>query len=194
MRDSILKALLLFIIASFALVTLSHATPAPAKNNQHVAGKKAISKPVVKGKKTVKANKKGVVAPQKYKVRAGDSLYTIAKRQGMKIADLQRLNGLKSSRLKIGQTLVVSGKAKKPGKVQENEIVEESGQVISDCTPQRRRPLCRFPCGSRCRTDCPLLPLHPLSLWRPEPKVDRLLWVCAAGLSGVRYQTTSYCP
>jgi cell wall-associated NlpC family hydrolase len=131
MRDSILKALLLLIITFFAVVTLSHATPAPAKSNQHAAGKKAITEPVVKGKKTVKANKKGAVPSQKYKVRAGDSLYTIAKRQGMKVAHLQRLNGLKSSRLKIGQILVVSGKAKKPGKVQENEIVEESGQVIA---------------------------------------------------------------
>lgn len=113
------------------VVTLSHATPAPTKNNQRAAGKTAVTKPVVRGKKTVKANKKGTVAPQKYKVRAGDSLYTIAKRQGMKVAELQRLNGLKSSRLKIGQILVVSGKTKKSGKVQENEIVEESGQVIS---------------------------------------------------------------
>lgn len=131
MRDSILKALLLFIITSLTVIALSHATPAPVKNNQQAAGKTAVTKPVVKGKKTVKANKKGGVAPQKYKVRSGDSLYTIAKRQGMKVADLQRLNGLKSSRLKIGQILVVSGKAKKSGKVQENEIVEESGQVIS---------------------------------------------------------------
>jgi len=131
MRDSILKALILFIITSFAAATLSYATPAPTRNNQRVAGKTAVAKSVVKGKKNVKTKKKAATVTQKYKVRAGDSLYTIARRQGMKLADLQRLNGLKSSRLKIGQILVVSGKAKKSGKVQADEIVEESGQVIS---------------------------------------------------------------
>lgn len=130
-RDSILKALLLFIITSFMVVPLTYATPAPTKNNQRAVGKTAVAKPVVKGKKTVKANKKAAIVTQKYKVRAGDSLYTIARRQGVKVADLQRLNGLKSSRLKIGQILVVSGKAKKSGKVHAEEIVEESGQVIS---------------------------------------------------------------
>ena len=121
MRDSILKALLLFIIISFTVVTLSHATPAPANNNRHAAGKTAVTKPVVKGKKTVKANKKGAGAPQKYKVRAGDSLYTIAKRQGMKVADLQRLNGLKSSRLKIGHK--VKSEPARPGTGHERKLV-----------------------------------------------------------------------
>ena len=126
-----MKALLFFIITSFAVVTLAYATPAPVKNSQRAAGKTAVAKPVVKGKKTVKAKKKAAVVTQKYKVRAGDSLYTIARRQGMKLADLQRLNGLKSSRLKIGQILVVSGKARKTGKAQTDEIAEESGQIIS---------------------------------------------------------------
>ena len=126
-----MKVLLLFIITSFAAVTLTYATPAPAKNHQRAAQKTAVIKPVVKGKKIVKAKKKAAVVTQKYKVRSGDSLYTIARRQGMKLSDLQRLNGLKSSRLKIGQILVVSGKAKKKGKAQTDEIVEESGQVIS---------------------------------------------------------------
>ena len=116
---------------SLAVVDLSYATPAPAKNNLPAAKKAAVANSAAKAKTKVKATKKAVVATQKYKVRAGDSLYSIARRQGMKLADLQRLNGLTSSHLKIGQLLVVSGKAKKAGKVQANEIVEESGQVIS---------------------------------------------------------------
>lgn len=126
-----MKALILFVIISFTVVNLSYATPAPTRSKLSATGKAAVVKAKAKDKKKAKANKKAVVVSKKYKVRAGDSLYTIARRHGMKLADLQRLNGLKSSRLKIGQTLVVSGKAKKSGKVQADEIVEESGQVIA---------------------------------------------------------------
>lgn len=115
---------------SFTVITLSSATPAPARKNVPAAKKSAVVKSAAKEKKT-KATKKSVVASQKYKVRAGDSLYTIARQHGMKLTELQRLNGLKSSRLKIGQTLVISGKAKKSGKVQADEIVEESGEAIA---------------------------------------------------------------
>lgn len=134
MRESILKALILFIIVSFTLgsFSLSHATPAPARAKSPGAKKTVMTTSSDKGqKKGAKATKKTKVVTQKYKVRSGDSLYTIARRQGMKLSDLQRLNGLKNSRLKIGQILVVSGKAKKSGKVQADEIVEESGQVIA---------------------------------------------------------------
>jgi len=90
------------------VATLSYATPAPA---------------------SVKAKKKSAVVTQKYKVRSGDNLSTIARRYGMKLVELKRLNGLKDSRLKIGQTLIVSGKAKPAGKVHAN--VEESRPPIS---------------------------------------------------------------
>lgn len=125
-----MKAILLFIIVSFAAVTFSSATPAPVRTSVEV--KKTITTTSAKGqKKSVKTKKKAKAVTQKYKVRSGDSLYTIARRHGMKLVDLERLNGLKSSRLKIGQILVVSGKKKKAGKVQEDEIAEESGQLIS---------------------------------------------------------------
>jgi len=127
-----LKALILFIIICFTLEPLAQATPAPTSAKSSAA-KTTVTKPSVsKGQnKSVKAKKKAKVVTQKYKVRSGDSLYTIARRHGMKLAELQRLNGLQSSRLKIGQLLVVSGKAKKTSKEQTNEIVEESGQLIS---------------------------------------------------------------
>lgn len=131
MRDSLLKALILFIIASLLLEPFALATPAPAAKSPGVK-KAAKTTAVAKGQqKNAATKKKAKAVTQKYKVRSGDSLYTIARRHGMKVADLQRLNNLPGSRLKIGQILVVSGKAKKPGKVQAEEIVEESGAVIS---------------------------------------------------------------
>ena len=124
-----MKALFFFVIVSFTVATLSYATPAPVRTKP-VGAKKTT--PLVQGqKKNVKAKKKSTAVTQKYKVRSGDSLYTIARRHGMKLADLQRLNGLKNSRLKIGQLLVVSGKGRKSGKAQADEIVEESGQIIA---------------------------------------------------------------
>lgn len=129
-RDNILKTKLILILVSLSLATVCAAAPAPG-NNKAATPKAVVTKAAVKENKKVKATTKKTAAVQKYKVRAGDSLYTIAKRHGMKLADLQRLNGLQSSRLKIGQILVVSGKAQKSRKVQPDEIVEESGQVIS---------------------------------------------------------------
>ncbi|PKN11706.1 MAG: hypothetical protein CVU69_11170 [Deltaproteobacteria bacterium HGW-Deltaproteobacteria-4] len=105
-----LKTLFFLIIGFFLVATLSYATPAPA---------------------SVKAKKKSAAVTQKYKVRSGDNLSTIARRYGMKLAELKRLNGLKDSRLKIGQTLIVSGKAKSEGKVHANASVEESRPAIS---------------------------------------------------------------
>jgi cell wall-associated NlpC family hydrolase len=129
--DKILKTLLLFIVSSFATVALSLATPAPVSSKPPAAGKTVVGKSAVQEKKKVTASKKKSAATQKYKVLAGDSLSTIAKRHGMKVRDLQRLNSLQDSRLKIGQILLVSGIARKSGKVQVEEVVEESGQVIS---------------------------------------------------------------
>lgn len=132
MRDSILKTLILCIIVSLTFGSLSYATPAPARAKLAGAKKNVTTATTQKGqKKVAPANKKAKVVKKKYKVRSGDSLYTIAQRHGMKVADLERMNGLKSSRLKIGQILVVAEKAKKTGKSQPDGIVEETGQVIS---------------------------------------------------------------
>jgi cell wall-associated NlpC family hydrolase len=105
-----LKTLIFLIMGIFMVATLSYATPDPA---------------------SVKAKKKPAAVTQKYKVRSGDNLSTIARRYGMKLAELKRLNGLKDSRLKIGQTLIVSGKAKPAGKVHANVSIEESRPAIS---------------------------------------------------------------
>ncbi len=44
-----------------------------------------------------------------YKVRPGDSLWTIAKKHGVTVADLKQANGLRSSTIRPGQTLVIPG-------------------------------------------------------------------------------------
>jgi cell wall-associated NlpC family hydrolase len=134
-QDGLLKVLILFIILSFTVGNKVYATPAPA-STRSVGATKTVTKTstVQAQKKGVTAKKKAKVVTQKYKVRPGDSLYTIARRHKMKLADLERLNGLNGlngSRLKIGQVLVVSGKALKSGKAQADENVEESGQIVS---------------------------------------------------------------
>ena len=44
-----------------------------------------------------------------YKVRRGDSLWSIARKHGVTVADLKRANNLRSSTIKPGQTLVIPG-------------------------------------------------------------------------------------
>lgn len=53
--------------------------------------------------------KKGTAAAHKdtYKVSKGDTLPRIAKRTGVKMADIRSLNGLKGNRIKAGQVLVL---------------------------------------------------------------------------------------
>jgi protocatechuate 3,4-dioxygenase beta subunit len=44
-----------------------------------------------------------------YRVRQGDSLWTIARRHGVSVARIKEANGLRSSRLAIGQKIVIPG-------------------------------------------------------------------------------------
>ena len=44
-----------------------------------------------------------------YRVRQGDSLWTIARRHGVSVARIKEANGLRSSRLAVGQTIVIPG-------------------------------------------------------------------------------------
>jgi len=53
-----------------------------------------------KSAKTVKA--------QSYKVAKGDTLPRIAKKTGVKMSDLRRLNGIKGNRVKVGQVLALN--------------------------------------------------------------------------------------
>lgn len=53
-------------------------------------------------------------APQVHVVSQGDTLYEIARRHGLTVNELKRLNGLNSSRLKIGQKLALTRAAAPP--------------------------------------------------------------------------------
>lgn len=44
-----------------------------------------------------------------YRVRAGDSLWTIARRHGVTVARIKQANGMRGSHLAIGQTIVIPG-------------------------------------------------------------------------------------
>lgn len=46
---------------------------------------------------------------QSYKVRRGDSLWTIAKKFGVTVVELKQANGLRSSTIRIGQKLTIPG-------------------------------------------------------------------------------------
>jgi len=55
-------------------------------------------------------NKKQKVAekPESYKVSRGDSLLRVAKKTGVKVADIRRFNGIKGNRIKPGQVLALT--------------------------------------------------------------------------------------
>lgn len=123
-----MKSLILFILIAFTLAELSYATPEPVRAKSSGGEKGRATTPA---KKTGAAKKTIKVATQKYKVRSGDNLSTIARRHGMKVADLQRMNGLKDSRLKIGQILLVAGKIPQSDRVRATEFADEAGRRIT---------------------------------------------------------------
>jgi membrane-bound lytic murein transglycosylase D len=47
--------------------------------------------------------------PSKYKVKSGDTLGTIAARNGVSVASIKSTNGLKGSTIRVGQTLTIRG-------------------------------------------------------------------------------------
>ena len=77
--------------------------------------KEGASKPAVAHKApTKKTPAKSVTAPAggaTYEVKSGDSLARIAKRQGIKISALRAANQISGDRIRVGQKLVIPGKA-----------------------------------------------------------------------------------
>jgi peptidoglycan DL-endopeptidase LytE len=63
-------------------------------------------------------------------VKPGDTLYAIARRHGMALDDLKRINDLSGSRLKVGQRLALASREPEPsplllpGDADENEVLE----------------------------------------------------------------------
>jgi len=63
----------------------------------------------------------GVFAKETYKVRKGDSLYTISRKTGVSVDDLKAINGLNSDALKIHQKLIIPSNGKKYAKNQQSD-------------------------------------------------------------------------
>lgn len=61
-----------------------------------------------------------------YKVRSGDVLGTIAERNGVTVSQLRRWNGIRGSRIKVGQTLVLYKKGS-----------SKTNSTVSDTTPSK---------------------------------------------------------
>lgn len=64
----------------------------------------------VEKKEVAKAEKKPAAASRTYKVSAGDTLYSIAKRNNIDVDHLRALNGLKDNNVKPGQVLKVGSR------------------------------------------------------------------------------------
>ena len=95
--------------------TVKEASPKAKKfvHSGKKTSKKAVSKKAVKGKKSAAKSTKSVKraamplpADGIYTVKSGDNFTVIARRFGLRVADIQNANpGINSSRLKIGQKL-----------------------------------------------------------------------------------------
>jgi cell wall-associated NlpC family hydrolase len=77
--------------------------------------------------KTVKAAEK----PKAYKVAKGDTLPRIAKKTGVKMAELRRLNGLKGNRIKVGQMLALIDSASAANEKAHVETAGSRLQLVS---------------------------------------------------------------
>jgi phosphate transport system substrate-binding protein len=80
------------------LPKLSEAKPAAAKPEAKVAAAKEAKKPAA------------MVASRTYKVSAGDTLYSIAKKNAVDVNQLRAMNGLKDNNVHAGQVLKVSAR------------------------------------------------------------------------------------
>ena len=52
--------------------------------------------------------------PKGHKVKAGETLYSIAKSMGVSVEDLKKANGLKGNTLSIGQILTIPSGTNEP--------------------------------------------------------------------------------
>ena len=69
--------------------------------------------PGMKLRISAKSYKRPASGGSTYVVRRGDNLGLVAKRYGMSVAALKRINGLRSDRIRVGQRLILSAAAKK---------------------------------------------------------------------------------
>ncbi|WP_156874779.1 LysM peptidoglycan-binding domain-containing protein [Thermodesulfobacterium hveragerdense] len=67
-------------------------------------------------------------SPSVYVVKKGDTLFSIAKKFGISVEDLKRINQLSGNSLRVGQTLIVKIPSNKPAEFSEQKPVESSQQ------------------------------------------------------------------
>lgn len=82
-----------------------HAAQLASTANQRSAQPKSVAAPTAPGRAESAAGELALKHGSTYRVRAGDNLWTIAQRLGTTPKDIQRANRLKTSRLRVGQTL-----------------------------------------------------------------------------------------
>ncbi len=88
----------------------------PVKYTKHRKKRKIV-------KRKVKQSYTVSYCTRKYRVRPGDSLAKIAKKFGLSVKTLKRINNLKSSTIRVGQTLCVKKVSKKVSRRLKNKIV-----------------------------------------------------------------------
>lgn len=74
--------------------------PAPAQKGAAASAPAAVAK---------SGTHEAIPADGKYTVRAGDSLWTVARRHGLKSDDIRRWSNLTSDNLQVGQVLILKG-------------------------------------------------------------------------------------
>jgi LysM domain/Family of unknown function (DUF5715) len=85
-----------------------HVTLFPQPYMRYLASRGAGSDvQVAKGKSRSSRGTVATASNRKYKVRSGDSLWSIAQRHGTSVTRIKRANGVRSSRLKPGQVLQI---------------------------------------------------------------------------------------
>jgi LysM repeat protein len=77
---------------------------------------------------------------QQFRVSAGETLYSIAKRFGTTVDDIKETNGLKSDILSPGQTLQIRSAAGSQPKQAEKETVAETKPVQAPPVVQQPKP------------------------------------------------------
>lgn len=91
-------------------------SPAPEPQTTVPAQKQNQTKPKTNGSSQGQKKQQTTTKTTTYKVKKGDTLYSIASRNGVSVDELKRANGLKSDKLAIDQTLKIPSKAKTTSK------------------------------------------------------------------------------
>jgi LysM repeat protein len=95
---------------------------------------KATSNTSAKAKTVAENSKTATVQVKTHKVQKGDTLWSISKKYKTTVASIQKLNNLKSTSLRVGQTLKVSGQAPSSVKKASAPKVTVSKKAVSSKT------------------------------------------------------------